>query len=304
VTKVCLRSFVVSCFALALSAGAVTAQSLPTGWSTKDVGAVGTPGSATSVNNIFTVGGSGANVWGTADEFRFVYRQLTGNGSIVTQVTGVDNVTEWTKAGVMMRESLDANSKHAFMLISPGHGAAYQRRVLTGDRSWHISGKYATAPKYLKLTRTGDMFAAYKSPDGVTWKLVGSRSISMAATIYVGLAVSSHADGVVANAQFEHTEVTGAAEPPPPSPPAPGDRTASTLRILHWNTHHGRGTDGKYDLDRIATWIARTDADVIGLNEVERFVGAHGNEDQPARYAAMLSAKTGHTWYTHYMPTT
>ena len=84
-------------------------------------------------------------------------------------------------------------------------------------------------------------------------------------------------------------------EVPPPAP------SAGKLRVLHWNTHHGRGTDNDYDLDRIATWIAKANPDMVTLNEVERFSGAHGNEDQPARYAALLKAKTGRTWYYFYL---
>ena len=73
--------------------------------------------------------------------------------------------------------------------------------------------------------------------------------------------------------------------------------TSGTLRVLQWNTHHGGyGTDGKYDPDRLATWIVKMKPDIISLNEIEYFTG-WGNEDQPARYAALLKAKTGQTWY-------
>ena len=71
---------------------------------------------------------------------------------------------------------------------------------------------------------------------------------------------------------------------------------SGTLKVLDWNTHHGVGTDGAYDLQRFVTWIARSGANVVSLNEVERFT-SWGNEDQPARYAALLKAATGKTWY-------
>ena len=71
---------------------------------------------------------------------------------------------------------------------------------------------------------------------------------------------------------------------------------SGTLKVLDWNTHHGVGTDGAYDLQRFVTWIVRSGASVVSLNEVERFT-SWGNEDQPARYAALLKAATGKTWY-------
>jgi endonuclease/exonuclease/phosphatase family metal-dependent hydrolase len=69
------------------------------------------------------------------------------------------------------------------------------------------------------------------------------------------------------------------------------------LRVLQYNTHHGGyGTDGRYDPNRLATWMAMMTPDIIMLNEVEKFTG-WGNEDQPARYKALMEAKTGRTWY-------
>jgi endonuclease/exonuclease/phosphatase family metal-dependent hydrolase len=72
--------------------------------------------------------------------------------------------------------------------------------------------------------------------------------------------------------------------------------SGTPLKVMHWNLHHGVGTDGKYDINRIATWIARVNPDVVSLNEVEKYT-YWGNEDQPARYKALLESKTGRTWY-------
>ena len=61
----------------------------------------------------------------------------------------------------------------------------------------------------------------------------------------------------------------------------------------------GVGTDGMYDINRLAAWMARTGANVVSLNEVERYTG-WGNEDQPARFASLLRSKTGRTWYYNF----
>jgi endonuclease/exonuclease/phosphatase family metal-dependent hydrolase len=86
---------------------------------------------------------------------------------------------------------------------------------------------------------------------------------------------------------------TTAGPVPDPTPAT----TGAKLRVLQWNLHHGVGTDGKYDIDRIATWMARMAPDVIMLNEVEKFT-YWGNEDQPARYKSLIEAKTGRQWYS------
>ena len=202
------RAVVVLC-SLAFAASAA-AQSLPSGWSTSDVGAVGATGSASGSGGSFTVTGAGADVWGSADAFRYVYRTLTGDGTIVSEVTSEQYVANWTKAGVMMRETLDPGSRQAFMLVSPGKGLAFQRRVETGGLSTSTSGGLLAAPYFVKLTRAGTTITASMSPDGVNWTTVGSDTFTMAQTIYVGLAVSSHVYGTLATATFGSTSVTAA----------------------------------------------------------------------------------------------
>ncbi len=91
--------------------------------------------------------------------------------------------------------------------------------------------------------------------------------------------------------------VTLGTAPTPLPAPAPST-TGVQLRVLEYNTHHGGyGTDGRYDPDRLATWMARMKPDVILLNEVEKYT-SWGNEDQPARYKALMEAKTGRKWYS------
>jgi endonuclease/exonuclease/phosphatase family metal-dependent hydrolase len=85
--------------------------------------------------------------------------------------------------------------------------------------------------------------------------------------------------------------------PPVVVPPAPG--TPVRLRILQWNLHHGVGSDGVYNIDRIATAMAAMTPDLIMLNEVEKYTG-WGNENQPERYRSLLEAKTGRVWYSHF----
>ena len=91
-------------------------------------------GFADNGNGTFTMSASGTDIWNNADQFRFAYKSLTGNGSIVARVDSIANTNVWAKGGVMIRESLDAGSTHAFMPITPGgsgagNGASFQRRL-------------------------------------------------------------------------------------------------------------------------------------------------------------------------------
>jgi hypothetical protein len=189
------------------------AQALPTGWSSGDVGSVGAAGSATGTTSI-TVPGAGADIWGSADAFRFAYLSLSGDGSIVARVASIQRIHDWTKAGVMMRASLAAGSPHAGMFASPGKGLAFQRRVSSGGLSSHTSGGTGTTPVFVRLTRAGNLFTAAVSANGSTWTTVGTETIVMPETIYIGLAVSSHVYGRLATAVFDEVTLTGATAAP------------------------------------------------------------------------------------------
>src|SRR5262249_57871591 len=98
----------------------------PGPWLTSDVGAVGAAGSASHSNGVFTVRGSGADIWGTADGFQFVYQPLSGNGQIVARVTAVQKTDPGGKGGGMIPEAITAGSKKALMARDTGKGLPLQ----------------------------------------------------------------------------------------------------------------------------------------------------------------------------------
>ncbi|PYV39521.1 MAG: hypothetical protein DMG06_22945, partial [Acidobacteria bacterium] len=148
--------------------------SLPTPWAHQDVGSVGVTGTASYSSGTFTIKGSGADIWGSADEFHYVYQPLSGDGQIVARVATQQNTDAWAKAGVMIRETLGASSVHALVAITPGNGSAFQCRPNTGGISTHTVGSTVTAPYWLKLVRSGNSFSAYQSSNGTSWALMGT----------------------------------------------------------------------------------------------------------------------------------
>jgi phosphatidylserine/phosphatidylglycerophosphate/cardiolipin synthase-like enzyme len=201
---------------------------LPAGWSNADVGATGAAGSASVNSNTFSVTGAGADVWGTADAFHYAYRTLDGDGTIVARVASIQNVNAWTKAGVMIRNSLSPSAAQAYMVVasSPAKGVPFQRRRSDGDVSVSTSGSQSTAPRWVKLVRSGSLISGFESPDGVTWTAVGSDTFTMGANVLVGLAVSSHVTGTNATAAFDNVTVTVTSPPPPSNVPPTASLTS------------------------------------------------------------------------------
>ena len=190
---------------------AVAAAALPSPWLATSIGSPAVGGSATYSSGTFRIRGAGANISGTADEFHFAYRRLTGDGEIVGRVASLQNGSAWAKAGVMIRETLTASSRHAFAAVTPANGLAFVRRVTTGGASAITYRGTVTAPYWVRLVRRGSTFSAYQSATGTGWTLIGSQTISMAATVYVGLAVSSQHVSTLATATFTGASVTASA---------------------------------------------------------------------------------------------
>ncbi len=163
--------------------------------------------------------GVGTDIYSTTDQGRFVYKQLTGDGSIVARVDRLDNTNAWAKAGVMIRHTLDASSVWALVCWAGENGVRFQTRPTTAGAGASDT-PVATAeqiairtPAWIKLERKGDQFNGYYATDaaGTVWKPMvwNPQTIAMGTDIFIGLAVTSHAAGVVAQAEFSGIATTG-----------------------------------------------------------------------------------------------
>jgi len=160
-----------------------------------------------------------------------------GNCTIIARVVSVQNVNVWSKAGVMIRESLDPGAVNAFIAVTPGNGATWQYRSSTGGGTTYNNTTGLSAPYWVKLVRTGNTFAGYRSPDGVNWTLQGSATFTMASSAYVGLALTSHDSSNLDPATFDNVTAPGWTVPAPPAAPAGLSATAvsgSQINLI-WN---------------------------------------------------------------------
>ena len=214
------------------------AINLPYPWQTQDVGVVGVTGSAGYNNGAFLASGAGADIQGTADAFRYVYVPANGDCTIIARVVSVQNINAWSKAGVMIRESLSPSAVNAFVGVTPGNGVTWQYRSATSGATTYNNTTALSAPYWVKLVRSGNTFTGYRSADGVTWTVQGTSTFTMAASVYVGLALSSHDTANLDPAVFVNVTTTGwPAASPPPTPTNISATAISGSRIdLNWNS--------------------------------------------------------------------
>jgi regulation of enolase protein 1 (concanavalin A-like superfamily) len=165
---------------------------LPSPWQAQDVGSVSSTGSSSYSNGVFTIMGTGSDIWGTADGFQFAYQTLSGDGQIVANVSSLQNTSGNAKAGVMFRSSVAANSAHVILDVNPTGNVEFMSRGTTGGATTWIAGASDPAPVWLKLARSGSTLTGYVSADGSAWTTVGSTTVGLGAAVDVGLVVSSH----------------------------------------------------------------------------------------------------------------
>ena len=189
-------------------------QPLSTPWQDQDVGTVGVAGSAGYTNDVFTVAGSGAQIGGTADGMNIAYQSLSGDGTIIARLTAMNNGGfGGGQAGVMIRETLNANAASVFLGYFNYNLTLflYDRATTGGSTSSQQYSGIGNLPDWMKLVRSGNTFTAFASQDGITWTQVGTtQTVSMASNVYVGLAVSSASTTSALPCIFDNVSVSTA----------------------------------------------------------------------------------------------
>jgi hypothetical protein len=160
-------------------------------------------------NGTILMNGLGADIWGVADQFHFAYKQLTGDGWMIAKVEGIDRTNDWAKCGVMIRSTLDAGAMYADCVVGAVGSSSFQVRSANGGNSVSTDVTNRAAPYWVKIARSGNVFTAALSPDGVTWTAITPAStmtttMTMPSNVFIGLAVCSHDAKLVTQARFSN----------------------------------------------------------------------------------------------------
>ncbi len=179
------------------------------GLSQSSIGNPAIAGSATfdAATNTHRIVAAGAELGGARDEFHFVHRTVTGDVTLTVRVARLDLVSDWSRAGLMVRASLDPSAAHASTLMTAAFGPILQARATAGGPTLYSHRLYGDAPQWLRLSRVGNTFTGFRSFDGVDWTTITSVELALPATVVVGLATSSNNAGAATTAVFENLVV-------------------------------------------------------------------------------------------------
>jgi hypothetical protein len=164
----------------------------------------------------YTITARSGDIWGQSDSFHYVFKQLSGPGSIIAKVESATNTNASAKIGVMIRDTLAPDSLHAFTFMRPDGGVRFNRRTEVLGATTNSAENGLTFPHWVKLERnTSGLLTASHSTDGTNWvpvndlNLGSSAAVQMNATAYIGLAVSSNNTEETIEAVFSNVSTTG-----------------------------------------------------------------------------------------------
>lgn len=192
-----------------------------TGYEHRDIGNPLPEGKVNITGGVIDVYAGGEDIWGTKDEFNFVYVEKTGDFDIVTQVEDMKPAHLYSKAGIMAREGLTPSCRHIFFQVFSDNnprnknngGYEFQYRMLRDSSMKAIYPKSAVGKaefpvKYpnvwIRLQRVKNDFTGYYSNDGKTWKPYTTYKLELPARVFVGLALTSHNPSQSASARFKN----------------------------------------------------------------------------------------------------
>src|ERR1035438_552549 len=153
----------------------------------------------------YRVTGGGADMWGKADAFHFVWKEMSGNMTLTADVllTGA-SAQEKRKAALMIRQSLDPGSAYADIAFHGNGEVAAQWRLAAGEATGDaVMPKFldTAVPERICIERHGNTFTVMAGEPGGQLVALAPFTVNLTGPVYVGLAVCSHdANGLTAAA--------------------------------------------------------------------------------------------------------
>src|SRR3954468_8968126 len=166
-----------------------------------DIGSAVVPGSATydAATKQYTINSAGYNVWYTRDEFRYLWKKMSGDVSLAADATFPNpNGYNDRKAILIIRQNLDDDAKEA-MIAEHGTGMIHlaqrpEKGALITDMQYRFGGGLAKVlAKRIGLQKRGDSISIFVSLSGEPMHEFGPPiTLHFEEPFYVGIGFCSH----------------------------------------------------------------------------------------------------------------
>ena len=167
----------------------------------------------------YRITGSGANIWAKQDQFQYVWRDMTGNFAVTATVRFLGTGTEHRKAGIIVRQSLDADATYADVVMHGNGMPGLQWRSRQGEDTNTFDPPFDGPGTFkIKLVRNGVRVFLYTAKEGAELKEIAHTEVSFRNPVLVGIGVCSHQADASTTAIFSNVSVEALATPPPAAP--------------------------------------------------------------------------------------
>ncbi len=178
---------------------------------TADIGTT-KPGSATysAATGSYRVAGGGADLWGSEDDFRFIWLPVVGDATLEADISfPAEDVVPKEKAMLIFRQSTAPDAAYADLALHGDGHIALQFRKADGAKTEDLTATERNS-RHLRLERHGNQFTASLGPNASEMTTVLSTDVAMHGPILSGLGVCAHdADGLH-SAIFTNVKLTPA----------------------------------------------------------------------------------------------
>jgi hypothetical protein len=178
--------------------------------SSDDIGAPPLKGSAEfdAATGQYRITGSGSDIWGKADQFHYVWREMSGNFSVSATAKFLTEGIGHRKAVIMLRKSVDPDSPFVQLAIHGDGTPAVQFRNTKADNTNTVDFPMEGPGTWkLKLVRQGSTVTVWIAKDDGPLRELGSTMNQLGSPILVGLGVSSHTQEAVNTVLFSDVSV-------------------------------------------------------------------------------------------------
>jgi hypothetical protein len=156
----------------------------------------------------YYVRAGGHDIWDSADGMHFVGRSVSGNFDVAVRVASLLRPDAWSKAGIMVREDLNGNSRNHLIATAPTNGQnliTMQWRPVAGAACQSVPDANRVRPSpipnaWLRVTCTNNLYTFLWGTNGSIWTTYYTTNLALVSppyptTVYVGLATTSHNNG-------------------------------------------------------------------------------------------------------------
>ena len=151
---------------------------------------------------------TGTDIWGKADQFHYVWREMSGNLAVTATTKFLTDGIAHRKAVIMLRKSLETDAPFVQLAIHGDGMPSVQFRNTKADNTNTVDFPVDGPGTWkLKLARDGTTITVWVAKDGAPLRELGHTVSQLGSPVLVGLGVSSHSQEATNTVVFSDVSV-------------------------------------------------------------------------------------------------